>query len=222
MGKLEKVNIRERSAGLEKPFLALTVARVGDVILSMYLCAGQIQPHRHEDFDETFWVYDGVVTLATEMGSEILRAGDVIVVPKGVNHWSMSETRSIVLLLRCGVVPHRKNGRHRLFAVLEDTAQAHVSIGQTANDLREMHEFKTVAQFDESALQVGLGEGSWVLDVPAPQDVLLYVWAGTASVQTHDSVQHLHAGELSVVREGEVYHLSTSKNAILVRVTHTD
>jgi len=220
MGKLEKINLRELSAGLEKPFKALTVARVGDVILSMCLCAGQMCPHRHVDFDEMFWVYDGIVDLVTEIGSETLRAGDVTVVPKGVEHWSVSETRSIVLLMRCGVVPHRKNGRRRLFAALAGMDLVHLSIGQAANDLRAMHEFKTVAHLEGSALQVGIGEGSWVVDVPAPHDELLCVWAGTASVQTHDATQHLRVGEISVVREGEVYHLSTSRDSILVRVTH--
>lgn len=209
-------------AGLEKPFLALPVARVGDIVLTTHLCVGQIQPHKHVDFDELFWVCDGVMTLVTEIGSATMCVGDIAVVPKGVEHWSSSETRSIVLLVRCGIVPHRKNGRRRLFAATADLDMVHLNIGLAAKDLQEEVDFKTVAQLDGSVLQVGIGEGSWVLDIPAPHDVLLCVWSGTASVQTQDSMQNLCAGEISVVRSGEVYHLSTSRDSILVRVTRID
>jgi len=219
MERLKKVSISRLAAELRDPFTILPVARVGDVILSIYLCAGQFKWHKHIDYDELFWVYDGAMTLESEMGSVLLRPGELAVVPKGIEHRSLCEARAVVLLIYSGVVPHRKNGRRRLYAATGKTGLVRLSLAQAARELTRAFEFRTVADFDGTVLQVARGEGSWVMEVPAPQDVLLYVLEGTASVQMSDTMHHLHPGESSVVREGMVYHFSMSKDSVLLRVT---
>jgi mannose-6-phosphate isomerase-like protein (cupin superfamily) len=79
--------------------------------------------------------------------------------------------------------------------------------------------FQTAASVEEMAVQVGHGEGTWQVDVPAPADLGLYVLDGNATVRSSESIVHLHQGDLTAVPEGAVYHLSTTRGTSLVRIT---
>ncbi len=51
---LEVVNLTTVAGKLERPFALTTVAQVGDLSLSAYLCQGQTSWHKHLDEDELF------------------------------------------------------------------------------------------------------------------------------------------------------------------------
>jgi len=68
-------------------------------------------------------------------------------------------------------------------------------------------------------VQATWGEGTWSVEIPAPNDLLLFVLSGTSTVRTSQSMLHLHSGDFTVVPRGTVYQLSTAKGTALVRVT---
>jgi mannose-6-phosphate isomerase-like protein (cupin superfamily) len=218
MAKLQKISIPQIAAKLDQPFSMMDVALVGDILVSVYICQGMIEWHRHLDIDELFWVYEGTVLLESEWGEVRLRPGELAVVPKGVGHRSSARSRASVLLLRCGIVPERKNGRRRLYAISDEESLKHVNLQIALQSVTLPFRFQTVARIEDSILQAAWGEGTWPVEIPSPGDLFLFVLNGTATVRTSESMLHLHPGDFTVVLEGEVYQLSTTRDTALVRV----
>jgi mannose-6-phosphate isomerase-like protein (cupin superfamily) len=220
MSPLKKLNISEVAAKLDRPFSMTNVAIVGDILVSLYICQGMLEWHQHLDNDEMFWVYEGTILLESEWGEVRLRPGELAVVPKGVRHRSSSGLRASVLLLRCGFVPERKNGRRRLYAVAGESRLTRFSLDDALQALASPLRFQTVTRIEDSAVQVASGEGTWSVEIPSPRDLLLLVLRGTATVRTSESMLHLHPGDFTALPQGTAYQLSTTRDTALVRVTH--
>jgi mannose-6-phosphate isomerase-like protein (cupin superfamily) len=219
VAKLHKISIPEIAAKLEQPFSMMDVALVGDILVSVYICQGTLEWHKHLDIDELFWVHEGTILLESEWGKKQLRAGELAVVPKGVGHRSGAEERACVLLLRCGVTPDRKNGRRRLYAIFGEGSLRRVSLKDAVRSALLPFQFQTATRFEDAILQVAWGEGTWPVEIPAADDHFLSVLDGTATVRTSESMLHLHPGDLAVIPEGTVYQLSTTRDTALVQMT---
>ena len=219
MTVLRSVSVSEVATALDRPFSMANLARVGDIVVSVYLCKGTLAWHKHIDNDELFWIHEGTILLESEGGKLALRPGELAVVPKGVRHRSGSILRASVLLLRCGFASHRKNGRRRLYATTDESRLERVNLDDALQALASSLQFETTAWIEDASIQVARGEGAWPVDVPASHDLLLFVLNGTATVRTFQSMVHLHSGDLTAVPRGAVYQLSTTKDTALVRVT---
>lgn len=199
--------------------MMMNIAFVGDILVSVYVCQGALQWHKHLDNDELFWAYDGTILLESEWGEVQLRPGEMATVPKGVGHRSSAGIRASVLLLRCGFAAERKNGRRRIYALAGEARLKRASIPAMVRALPLPFQFRTLAQVEESVVQVAWGEGNWPVELPAPHDIMLFVQNGTATVRTTETMLHLHTGELTVVPRGTLYQLDTTPGTALVRVT---
>lgn len=219
---LKKTSVSQAVAELERPFAMMNLAFVGDIAVSVYLCQGMLDWHKHVDNDELFWVHGGTILLESEWGELRLRPGELAVVPKGVIHRSGSELRASVLLLRCGFAPERKNGRRRLYSVTGESKLKRVSLRGAVRGITWPFQFQTVARLEDAVVQVAWGEGAWPVEVPVPHDLLLFVLKGTATARTSQSMVHLHPGDFTVVPHGAVYQLGTTRDTTLVRVTRED
>lgn len=222
MPQPSKLNVGEVAQKLSGPFAMANLARVGDVLISVYACEGMLGWHKHADHDELFWAYEGSILLETECGKIALRPGELAVVEKGIRHRSGAVQRAAVLLLRCGFVPHRKNGRRRLYATAADAAPARVDLDAEVRATTSPFSFRTVALVEDMGVQVARGEGTWPVRVPAPADLGILVLDGNATVRTSEGMAHLHQGDLTAVPVGAVYHLSTTRGTSLVRITSQD
>jgi mannose-6-phosphate isomerase-like protein (cupin superfamily) len=222
MAELQRRSVSEIAARLERPFSMVDVALVGDILVSIYSCHGMLEWHQHLDINELFWVYGGAILLESEWGEVQLRAGELAVVPKGVGHRSGSEQWASVLLMRCGVIPERKNGRRRLYAIPGEECLKRVSLHSAAQSVALPFRLQVVARVEDSVLQVAWGEGTWPVEMPTPDPLFLFVLNGTAAVRTTESMLHLHPGDFTIVPEGEVYQLSTTRGTTLVRMTREE
>lgn len=219
MAKLTKFSVSQIAAQLEQPFSMANVVHVGDIIVSVYICQGTVQWHKHLDVDELFWVYEGSILLESDWGEVRLRPGELAVVPKGIGHRSSSGLRASVLLMRCDFFPDRKNGRRRLYAIAGEERLRRVSLQNAVQSIALPFQFQAVARIEDAVVQTAWGEGTWPVEVPAPDDTFLFVLDGTATVRTSASMLHMHPGDFTVVPEGAIYQLSTTRGTALVRVT---
>lgn len=219
MTVLRKLNVSQAAAKLDQPFSMVNVAHVGDIVVSVYICQGMLEWHKHLDNDELFWVYQGTILLESEWGEVRLRPGELAVVPKGVEHRSSSGLRASVLLLRCGFIPERKDGRRRLYAIAGEARLKRVNLRSAVQALAWPFQFQTLARVEDSVVQAAWGEGAWPVEIPAPHDLLLFVLEGTATARTSQSMLHLHPGDFTLAPQGTVYQLSTTRGTALVRVT---
>jgi mannose-6-phosphate isomerase-like protein (cupin superfamily) len=222
MSRLKKLNVSQAAAQLNEPFSMTHIASVGDILVSVYICQGMLGWHRHLDTDELFWTHEGTILLESEWGEVRLRPDELAVVPKGVGHRSSSGLRANVLLMRCGFAPERRNGRRRLYAVAGEAKLKRISFHDVIQRLKSPLNFQTVSQVEDSIVQVAWGEGTWPVDIPASQDVMLLVLNGTATVRVPQSMLHLHPGDFTVVPQGSIYQLSTTQGTALVRLTREE
>ena len=222
MTELKKLNVAEAATELDRPFSMMNITSVGDILVSLYICQGMLEWHKHLDTDELFWVHEGTILLESEWGEARLRPGELAVVPKGVGHRSSSALRASVLLLRCGFASERKNGRRRLYALTGESKLRTISFHKTTQALSLPFQFQTVAQVEDSVVQVAWGEGTWPIPISVAHDVLLFTLNGTATVRTSQSMVHLHAADLTVVPQGVIYQLSTTQGTALVQVTRKE
>jgi mannose-6-phosphate isomerase-like protein (cupin superfamily) len=184
----------------------------------VYICEGALQWHKHTDIDELFWVYDGTMLLESEHGDVLLEPGELTVVPKGTRHRSTSVERATVLLLRCGFMAHRKNGNRQLYGVGQ--AGLHrTSVRDKAKMLAAPFRFITIAQFEDSRVQIARGNGRWPVELPVAHDRMFYVAEGSLTVRTVRDRLRLGPGDFTVVPRGAFYHLFSAQDTLLVRVT---
>lgn len=218
MARLKKLSVLEIAASLDRPFSVANVAQVDDVLVGIYICEGELQRHQHVDFDELFWVQEGAIRLESECGDVRLAAGELTVVPKGTRHRSSSVGRATVMLLRCGYLPDRKNGKRRLYAV-GDQGLSRLNLRREAEQLAAPFHFSSVARIEDSMIQIARGGGRWPVELPVAQDRMLYVADGWLTVRTVGARLRLGRGDFTVVPRGAFYHLHTAEKSLLVQVT---
>ncbi|RME39970.1 MAG: hypothetical protein D6793_00305 [Thermoflexia bacterium] len=223
--RLEKISLQDVAQRLDRPFAMIDMALVGDMLVSLYLCHGMLAWHRHLDQDELFWVHRGAILLETERGEVHLRPGELSIVHKGLAHRSSASLPSTVILIRCGVMPERKNGRRFLYGTTESPPHR-VSVTAVAQNLRMPFLPQTVARLEGSVLQVIRGAGEWPLLEPYPHDALLMALEGNVMIYEADahrtSPLTLAPEELTVLYRDRPYRIFAKGEAILVRLAREE
>ena len=81
------------------------VARLNDYEIKLAKLKGEFVWHTHDDTDELFLVIEGTLTLQLRDGDVTLRAGQLYVVPRGVEHCPVADGDvSVMLVEPAGVV----------------------------------------------------------------------------------------------------------------------
>jgi mannose-6-phosphate isomerase-like protein (cupin superfamily) len=93
------VDLAEATAGLEGPWLPLTVATVNDHDVRVVKTFGEFSRHSHPETDELFLVISGSLTIRIDSGDVTLGPGQLCVVPRGVQHQPVSVEGAEVVLL---------------------------------------------------------------------------------------------------------------------------
>jgi mannose-6-phosphate isomerase-like protein (cupin superfamily) len=218
MSTLTQHSVPKIAAGLERAFSVVNVAQVDDIVVGVYICQGKLGWHAHVDNDELFWVYEGEMLLETERGDVRLESDELAVVPKGTRHRSGSAGRATVLLLRCGFLANRKNGKRQLYAVGPPGLPS-TNLWDQAELLPAPFRFRTLAQVEESVVQIARGRGRWPVEHPVAHDRMFYVVDGSLTLRTIRRTLSLEPGDFSVIPRGAFYHLHTAEDSLLVRVT---
>ncbi len=219
MDRIHKINVSQIAAQLPFPFSMVDLAFVDDIAVSVYICQGTLEWHKHTDNDELFWVHEGEILLESEWGDVQMKPGKVALVPKGVEHRTGADARSSVILVRCGILPHRKNGRRRIYALPNDEGLAQANLFEMARTLPDPFKFQTVLPIEDAVVQVGRGEGTWPVKMHLPYAVMYLVLNGSAHLSTPQSVLRMQVGDMAVVPKGVPYQLITGGDTWLARLS---
>ncbi len=95
----ERVNLREKLQLFSALWSPKVVAEMNDVQLKLVKLEGDFVWHEHEDTDEVFFVVEGELSIEFREGQVNLSAGELCVVPKGVEHRPRAEKICHVLLI---------------------------------------------------------------------------------------------------------------------------
>ena len=101
------VNLLQAAAALSETWSPRVVGRVNDNLAKVAKLEGEFVWHDHTDEDELFLVLSGALVIQyRDRPDAHLSAGDLHVVPKGVEHCPRAEAECLVLLLEPEATAH--------------------------------------------------------------------------------------------------------------------
>ncbi|QEE14250.1 cupin domain-containing protein [Promethearchaeum syntrophicum] len=97
---LSQINLEEKILEIDgKPWTPVEVVKLNNQVVRMAFCHGEYHWHKHTLEDEMFLAYRGQVTIQLRNQPDvILKEGEVLVVPKAVEHCPKSKNGCYVLV----------------------------------------------------------------------------------------------------------------------------
>jgi mannose-6-phosphate isomerase-like protein (cupin superfamily) len=93
------INLRDKLALFAEQWSPRVVAEMNDYQFKLVKLQGEFVWHAHADTDEVFIVLDGGLTLQFRDRDVPLSAGEMLVVPKGVEHRPVAAEECCVMLV---------------------------------------------------------------------------------------------------------------------------
>ena len=95
----DKVNLTEKLALFDTIFTPKTVGYLNDYKVAVVKAAGEFVWHKHDETDDFFLVLHGRLTIQLRDRDVELSAGDLFIVPRGVEHCPIAHEEAHVLLI---------------------------------------------------------------------------------------------------------------------------
>lgn len=96
---MKTINIQDKFSKFSKRWHPHQIATVDDMQVLLAKLKGEFVWHSHEDEDELFQVVKGTLYMQFRDRTEIVKEGELIVVPKGVEHNPMTKNNEEVQVL---------------------------------------------------------------------------------------------------------------------------
>jgi mannose-6-phosphate isomerase-like protein (cupin superfamily) len=96
---IEKVSLAAKLATFDEPWQPKIVAELNDSYVKVVKFGGEFVWHHHDDEDELFLVVEGRMRMRFRDGDVIVEPGELIVVPRGVEHCPVAEGDCHVVLI---------------------------------------------------------------------------------------------------------------------------
>lgn len=108
----DKINLLEKFRKLPAGDYAVgLIAKMNDYEFKIVKFKGDFVWHSHPDTDETFIIIEGTLVMNFRDREEEIHAGEMIVIPKGVEHKPSSENGYKAVLIEPEGVPNTGNVR---------------------------------------------------------------------------------------------------------------
>ena len=108
-GPLEVIDVHAIEDAQNYKWFNQTLCKVNDSVVRVGIIEGEYHWHKHDNDDEFFYVVEGLLLIDVEDAERRtveLRAGQGLVVPKGVVHRTRAEQRTIILMVEnAGIIP---------------------------------------------------------------------------------------------------------------------
>lgn len=117
---MKPINLKEKHAAFTKQWHPHQITVVDDMQVILAKIQGEFVWHAHEREDELFHVLKGTLYMQFRDRTEVVKEGEIIVVPKGVEHNPMTRNGEEVHLLlfekldtaHTGNVQHERTQTH--------------------------------------------------------------------------------------------------------------
>jgi mannose-6-phosphate isomerase-like protein (cupin superfamily) len=100
------VNLAAKLASIDEHWAPRIVAHLNDYEFKVVKLQGEFVWHAHADTDEAFLVLAGELTIEMRAGDVRLRAGELYVVPRGVEHRPVATSECHALLIEPAGTPN--------------------------------------------------------------------------------------------------------------------
>ena len=95
----EPINFQDKFGKFGEQWSPRVIAEMNDYQFKLAKIEGEFVWHQHDDTDEVFIVVDGEMAIAFRDGRVRMKAGEMFVVPKGVEHKPVAERECQILLV---------------------------------------------------------------------------------------------------------------------------
>jgi len=102
----QPINFRQKLDLIAEQWQPRVVAEMNDYQFKLVKLEGDFIWHDHKDTDETFIVLDGELRIDFRDGAVTLSAGEMFVVPRGIEHKPFAEREVELLLIEPRGVPN--------------------------------------------------------------------------------------------------------------------
>ena len=102
----ENINLTEKLAQFNEHWAPRTVAQLNDYDIMVVKVQGEFVWHAHADTDDFFLVLKGRLTIRLRDREVVLHAGELLVVPRGVEHQPFAEEETHLLLIEPSGTPN--------------------------------------------------------------------------------------------------------------------
>jgi mannose-6-phosphate isomerase-like protein (cupin superfamily) len=96
---IDKVSLDAKLASFDEPWQPKIVAELNDSYVKVVKFEGEFVWHHHDDEDELFLVVEGRMRMEFRDGDVVVEPGELIVVPRGVEHRPVAEGDCHVVLI---------------------------------------------------------------------------------------------------------------------------
>lgn len=96
---MKSINLSEKFKKFSDLWAPKVIAEMNDYQFKLVKVAGDFVWHKHEDTDETFIVLCGELTIKFRDRTVTLSRGEMIIVPKGVEHKPTATTECQVMII---------------------------------------------------------------------------------------------------------------------------
>ncbi len=96
---MDVINLEQKLGLIDDRWLPRVVAEMNDYQVKLVKVQGEFVWHQHDTTDELFLVLQGELMIKLAAGDVRLKAGDLYVVPRGVQHMPVAEEEVHLLLL---------------------------------------------------------------------------------------------------------------------------
>ncbi|MFQ6058253.1 MAG: cupin domain-containing protein [Anaerolineae bacterium] len=208
---LDKINVLQEATKLTQPLAVATLARVDDFVTMVYICQGAVAWHKHEDQDELFFVQDGEITLETELGRQVLREGEMAVVPRQTAHSSRSSLWSVVLLFTRTTPTISRNGHRKMYLTDDEAPLTKVNVIEEASRLVQPFTPLDLVLVNDFLVRLAMAQGRGPWHRHEEHDELLFALGGGLTLQSEVGDTILGAGEMAVVPRRAEHRLSSRR-----------
>jgi mannose-6-phosphate isomerase-like protein (cupin superfamily) len=96
---VETVNLKEKLSKVSDYFNPRIIGELNDSYVKVVKLKGEFVWHHHDNEDEMFLVVSGTLRMRFRDGDQLIRPGEFIIVPKGVEHLPVAEEEVHLVLL---------------------------------------------------------------------------------------------------------------------------
>ena len=106
---MEVINLKNKFELFNDQWSPKIVAELNGQHVKLAKVKGEFVWHNHENEDELFFVVKGILRIDFEDKSIVVNEGEMIVVPKGVNHKPIADEEVLLLLFEPTNIKHSGN-----------------------------------------------------------------------------------------------------------------
>jgi mannose-6-phosphate isomerase-like protein (cupin superfamily) len=96
---MDTINLKEKFSRFTDQWKPKILAEVNDCHIKAVKLKGEFIWHHHDHEDELFWVVKGVLRMKFRDRETVIREGEFVVVPRGVEHLPIADDEVHIVLI---------------------------------------------------------------------------------------------------------------------------